>query len=102
MVLLEFSVTPLGQGESVSRYVARCVEIVQRSGLRYAVHAMGTVIEGELADVLHVVEQCVEAVARDTNRVSCIVKLDYRKGADSRMNAKVDSVERHLGRRINR
>jgi uncharacterized protein YqgV (UPF0045/DUF77 family) len=28
MVLLEFSITPLGQGESVSPYVARCVSLI--------------------------------------------------------------------------
>lgn len=102
MVLLEFSVTPLGQGESVSRQVARCIEVVQQSGLRYKVHAMGTVVEGELPDVLRVVQQCVEVVARDANRVSCVAKLDYRKGSESRMDAKVDRVERHLGRAVNR
>jgi hypothetical protein len=31
MVLLDFSVTPLGKGESVSSYVARCLEIVAAS-----------------------------------------------------------------------
>ena len=29
MVLLDFSMTPVGKGESVSPYVARCLEIVQ-------------------------------------------------------------------------
>jgi uncharacterized protein YqgV (UPF0045/DUF77 family) len=32
MVLLDFSITPLGKGESVSRYVARCLEVVAASG----------------------------------------------------------------------
>ncbi len=96
MVLLEFSVTPLGRGESVSRYVARCIEVVQQSGLRYSVHSMGTIVEGELPDVLRVVQQCVETVARDADRVTCVAKLDYRKGAESRMDAKVDSLKKHL------
>lgn len=41
MVLLEFSVSPLGAGESVSPYVARAVELVAASGLDYRLHAMG-------------------------------------------------------------
>ena len=35
MVLLDFSVAPLGKGESVSPYVARCLEVVASSGLDY-------------------------------------------------------------------
>ena len=35
MVLLDFSVTPLGKGESVSSCVARCLEIVAASDLDY-------------------------------------------------------------------
>ena len=48
MYLLEFSMTPLGQGESVSQYVARSLEIIDASGLDYELHAMGTIVEGEL------------------------------------------------------
>ena len=33
MVLLDFSRAPLGKGESVSPYVARCLEVVASSGL---------------------------------------------------------------------
>ena len=46
MVLLEFSMFPLDKGESVSQYVARSVDIIDRSGLAYQTHAMGTVVEG--------------------------------------------------------
>jgi hypothetical protein len=33
MVLLDFSMTPFGKGENVSRYLARCLEVVAASGL---------------------------------------------------------------------
>ena len=42
MVLLEFSMSPLGKGESVSRYVARALEVIDQSGVSYRLHAMGT------------------------------------------------------------
>jgi uncharacterized protein YqgV (UPF0045/DUF77 family) len=35
VVLLDFSMAPLGKGESVSPYVARCLEVVAPSGLDY-------------------------------------------------------------------
>jgi uncharacterized protein (TIGR00106 family) len=100
MVLLEFSVSPLGAGESVSSAVARCLEIVEQSGLEYQLHAMGTLVEGELEQVLDVLRRCVEAVAVDHNRVTCSAKLDLRRGRSGRLQAKVTSVERQLGRRL--
>ena len=54
MVLMEFSITPMDKGESVSQYVARCVDIIDRSGLEYELHSMGTIVEGELEAVLAV------------------------------------------------
>jgi hypothetical protein len=41
MVLLDFSMTPLGKGECVRPYVARCLEVVAASGLDHRLHAMG-------------------------------------------------------------
>ena len=98
MVLLDFSMTPLGKGESVSPYVARCLEVVAASGLDYRLHAMGTTLEGELADVLVVVRRCFEALEADCDRISCSVKIDYRKGPGGRLQSKVRKVEALLGR----
>jgi uncharacterized protein (TIGR00106 family) len=98
MVILEFSVTPLGVGESVSGYVARCLEIVEKSGLDYQLHAMGTLVEGELDAVLAVLKQCIEATAATCPRVTCSAKLDFRRGHTGRLKAKVQSVEDKLGR----
>lgn len=100
MVLLEFSISPMNKGESVSPYVARSLEIVEASGLDYRLHAMGTIIEGELERVLSVMQQCFQAIAADCDRVSCTAKLDYRKGHRGRLEAKVASVEQKLGRKL--
>ena len=100
MVLLELSVTPMGAGESVSEHVAECVALIDASGLAYETHAMGTVVEGELDDVLGIMRQCVEKMAERHDRVSCVAKLDYRKGATGRIRGKVESVERRLGRKL--
>ncbi|HEY2760751.1 MAG TPA: MTH1187 family thiamine-binding protein [Pirellulales bacterium] len=100
MVLLEFSVSPMGTGESVSPAVARCLEIVEEAGLAYQLHAMGTLVEGELAPVLDLMRRCVEEVAKDANRVTCTAKLDLRRGHSGRLTAKVASVERQLGRQL--
>jgi uncharacterized protein (TIGR00106 family) len=98
MVLLEMSITPLGKGESVSRYVAECVQLVDLSGLDYELHAMGTIVEGELDQVLELLGRYIEQVARHSDRVSCSAKLDYRRGRSGRLKSKVASVEEKLGR----
>lgn len=96
MVLLEFSMSPLGKGESVSAYVSRSLEIIDRSGVEYRLNPMGTVLEGEWDEVFHVVRQCYEQMKQDCNRVSCTIKVDYRKGHKGRLSGKVASVEKRL------
>src|SRR5262249_52522442 len=97
MVLLDFSMTPLGKGESVSAYVARCVEVVVASGLDYRLHAMGTTLEGELDQVLNVVRRCFDSLQSDCDRISCSIKIDYRKGPGGRLESKVRKVESLVG-----
>ena len=80
MVLLEFSMAPLEKGPSVGDYVARSLKIIDDSGLDYRLHAMGTIVEGEIDEVLGVLKQCLEAMAADCDRITCTAKLDYRRG----------------------
>ena len=59
---------------------------------------MGTVIEGELDELLEVLRQCFEAMQADCDRITCTAKFDYRKGSRGRLETKVKSVEQKLGR----
>jgi uncharacterized protein (TIGR00106 family) len=97
MVLLDFSMAPLGKGESVAPYVARCLEVVAASGLDYRLHAMGTTLEGEWDQVMAVVTKCFEALRADCDRVSCSIKVDYRRGRRGRLDEKVRHVEQLIG-----
>jgi uncharacterized protein (TIGR00106 family) len=98
VVLLDFSMSPLGKGESVAPYVARCLEIVAASGLDYRLHAMGTTLEGEWEQVFAVVQRCYEALRPDCDRITCSIKVDYRKGPGGRLRDKVRRVEELVGR----
>ncbi|MCE9556900.1 MAG: MTH1187 family thiamine-binding protein [Planctomycetes bacterium] len=100
MYLMEFSMSPLSKSESVGRYVARSVEIVERSGLDYRLHAMGTVVEGELEPLLSVLRECFAAMQTDCDRVTCSVKFDYRRGRVGGLESKVASIEQQLGRKL--
>ena len=100
MTLMELSIIPLDKGASVSEYVARCLDVIDSSGLNYQLHAMGTVVEGELSDLLSLLQQCFATLQADCDRITCTVKFDYRAGTESRMVSKLQSVQTKLGRNL--
>jgi uncharacterized protein (TIGR00106 family) len=95
-VLVAFSVTPLGAGEDVGELVAEAVRVVRASGLPNRTDAMFTTVEGEWDEVMAVVKAATDAVAARAPRVSLVVKADLRPGVTGALDAKVESVERHL------
>lgn len=100
MLLAEFSIWPMDKGESVGPYVARALDIVDRSGLPYKLGPLGTCIEGEWPAVMAVIQQCYEELAKDSNRIACSVKMDWRRGQSGRLESKVKTVEATLGRSL--
>ena len=102
MVLLEMSIVPMGLGESVSQYVAECVDLVDQSGLDYELHSMGTIVEGDLPEVLALMQSCIQQMAKHSDRVTCSAKIDYRRNQVGRLSAKINSVENKLGRKVKR
>jgi uncharacterized protein (TIGR00106 family) len=95
-MLVAFSVTPIGAGESVGDLVAEAVRVVRASGLPNRTDAMFTTIEGEWDECFAVVKQAVEAVAKGSPRVSVSLKADVRPGVTGALTAKVDHIERAL------
>lgn len=102
MVLLEFSLFPIGKGQSVGRYVARSLDLIDKSGVPYELHSMGTILEGEWDEVFAVVRKCYERMRKDCPRLALTLKVDYRRGARGRLKSKVASVERRVGRKLGR
>ncbi len=77
--------------------MAECVRLIDESGLDYELHSMGTIVEGELDQVLDLMRRCIEQVAKHSDRVTCAAKLDFRRGHAGRLKSKVASVEQKLG-----
>jgi len=99
--LVFVSMTPLGKGESVSRYVSRVVDVIDRSGLSYVLTPMGTIVEGESwQEVMEVLQRGFEELKKDCPRISITMKIDYREGKSGRIKSKVESVREKLGRDI--
>ncbi len=97
-VLLEFSMSPFDKGASLGEYVARSLDIIDKSGLPYRLNPMGTVLEGEWDEVMDVVRSCYQRMSEDCDRISCAIKIDYRKGPGGRIDTKTASIEKRLGR----
>lgn len=95
-MLLAFSITPLGGGDSVSAAVADAVRLVRASGLPNETNAMFTNVEGSWDELMDLLRACVEVVAQRAPRVSVVAKIDYRPGATNQLVAKVDAIERRL------
>ncbi|MFI1988377.1 MTH1187 family thiamine-binding protein [Actinoplanes sp. NPDC020271] len=96
-MLVAFSVTPIGSGDSVGDAVAEAVRVVRASGLPNRTDSMFTTVEGEWDEVMAVVKQAVDAVAAVAPRVSLSLKADIRPGVTDALTAKVEYIERVLG-----
>ncbi|TQN32602.1 uncharacterized protein (TIGR00106 family) [Haloactinospora alba] len=97
-MIVAFSVTPMGTGESVAPEVARAVQVVRESGLPNRTDAMFTTVEGEWDEVMDVVRRAVAAAGENSDRVSLTLKADIREGVDDGLTHKVEAVEQELDR----
>ena len=100
MVLVEFSMFPLDKGESLSPYVAKIMDVIDKSGVNYRLNPMGTVLEGDYDEVMAVVRDCFKTLEKDCNRISMTLKMDYRKTDKSRLDSKIQKVESILKREL--
>ncbi len=92
----EISVLPLGTGEpTVREYVRDVYRVIQASGLRHELTAMGTLVEGRVEDLFdlarRVHEACFDA-ASGTTRVVTSLRLDERRGEPLTLSGKVRGV----------
>ncbi len=96
-VLLEFAIFPTDKGESVSDYVSRIIAYIDKSGVKYQLTSMGTIVETDTFDEsLTIVKGAYEILEKDCNRVYLSLKFDIRKNQDNRMLKKIQSIEKKL------
>ena len=100
MLLIELSMSPMDKGPSVSKWVSRSLEIIDKSGLDYRLGPMGTCIEGEWDEVMAVVRKCWNRMSKDSVRITFSIKGDWRRGTEGRLESKVRTVERKLRRKL--
>ena len=87
MAIAAVSISPVGEGTSVSRYVAAALEVVRaQDRVRYRLDPMFTTLEGEMEDIFSLVRRMQEAVFEaGAVRVGTVIKIDERRDRDVRM-----------------
>jgi uncharacterized protein (TIGR00106 family) len=99
MATADLTVIALGRPDaSASAYIAEIQRrLAAQDRVAYRLHAMGTSLEGETADVLALVGE-LHAVpfAMGVPRVYTVLKLDERRDKAQTLEDKVASVERLL------
>ena len=95
-MLVDFSIFPVGKGESLSSDVAEAFQLIEQSGLPHEFHAMGTNIEGEWDEVMAVIKACRDRLLESSDRISISIKIDDRKGAKNQMAQKVASAKEKM------
>ncbi len=100
MATADLTILSLGRAEaSASAYIAEIQRrLAAQSRVRYVMHAMGTSLEGETADILAVVGE-LHAVPFELGipRVYTVLKVDERRDRPGQtLQDKVDAVQRRL------
>lgn len=92
-IIIDLCLVPLGVGVSVSRYIVACQEILDEAGLKSALHAYGTNIEGDWDEVMAAVKKCHERVHEmGAPRITTTIKLGSRIDRLQTMDDKIQSV----------
>ena len=98
-VLLEFAMFPTDKGDSVSQYVSKIIEMIRDEGCIYKLTAMGTIIETDtLAESLEIVQKSYNILEPYSKRVYSTITIDIQKNKDKRLEGKIQSVEKKIGK----
>ena len=100
--LTMFPTTKSGRAPSSSKAVAKVIDIIEKSGLPYILGPMSTTIEGSWDKVMAVINKARLSLRREYPRLHISITIDDRKGARKRLTGKIKSVEKRLGREVNK
>jgi uncharacterized protein (TIGR00106 family) len=96
LAVAEIFITPLGTGESTIReFIRALVPIVEASGLRHQLTAMGTLVEGPVEELVALAARLHAAtfdVHTGTDRVVTHLRLDERRGEPLTLEGKVQGA----------
>ena len=96
LAVAEIFITPLGTGDSTIReYIRALIPLIEASGLKYQLTAMGTQVEGPVDALLALTRQLHDATfdaSKGTDRVVTHLRLDERRGEPLTLDGKVQGA----------
>ncbi|UXU85107.1 MTH1187 family thiamine-binding protein [Mammaliicoccus sciuri] len=104
MAIVDVVVIPVGtEGPSVSEYIADIQLILEKhketGTIDYQLTPMNTLIEGDLKDLLEIIQEIHESpFNKGLDRVCTNIRIDDRRDKSRKMNDKLDSVNKHLNK----
>ncbi|WP_323704756.1 MTH1187 family thiamine-binding protein [Mammaliicoccus sp. Dog046] len=102
MAIVDVVVIPVGtNGPSVSEYIAEIQVILEKhketGKIDYQLTPMNTLIEGDLKDLLNIIQEIHESpFNKGLDRVCTNIRIDDRRDKSRKMNDKLDAVNKHL------
>ncbi|MBW9221088.1 MTH1187 family thiamine-binding protein [Methanothermococcus sp. SCGC AD-155-M21] len=93
MPVAEVSIVPIGVGPSISKYVKRAIEVFKKYDLKVETCAMGTILEGELDEIIRAYKEAHEVVLNDTIRVLSTLKIDDRTDKEHTIERKLNAIK---------
>ncbi|MFW6110720.1 MAG: MTH1187 family thiamine-binding protein [Thermoproteota archaeon] len=98
-IVVEFALLPLGEGISVSEFLAEGLRELDKRGIEYIITPMGTIFEAEdMGSALELIGEAHEAVFQTgVKRVVTSITIDDRRDVDREMEEKVKSLKKSLG-----
>ncbi|WP_456472070.1 MTH1187 family thiamine-binding protein [Methanocaldococcus sp.] len=88
----EVSIIPIGEGPSISKYVKKAINIFKKYNLKVVPNAMGTVLEGDLDEILKAYKEAHLSVLSEVDRVVSQIKVDQRKDKENSIERKLKSI----------
>ncbi|AEB10180.1 MTH1187 family thiamine-binding protein [Desulfobacca acetoxidans] len=98
MAIMEISVVPLGMGGvGVGEYVADLIRYLQNNSIPYKLTDMGTILEGEVDQLLSVARNLHELpFHRQVKRVVTHIAIDDRRDREVHLEDKIKAVTQRL------
>lgn len=96
MISAELTIIPIGTSKtSISKYIAAALSSLDKTGIKYEISGMGTIMESDDPEKLFdAVKKAHEAVfALGANRVATSLKIDDRRDKKGSLEEKVRSVK---------
>jgi len=95
MIIAELAIFPTSEGVSVSRYVKKAIEEIERSGLKHETGAMATTIEARTLDeIFDVIKKAHKAmVDMGVKRIHIDLRIDHRLDKEATIESKKRAVQ---------